>query len=156
MSVWTYTGDPASSDRDAVRFLIGDTIETAAIFQDEEIDWLVLQNGNIYFAAALAADAAAAQFAGAQSQGAVKTKTVGALSISYDDSARASEFRQLARDLRFRGAVNSTIITYSGGISKSDKQTREQDTDWDKPSFARGMHDNPNAGNQDPKLSQST
>jgi len=156
MSVWTYSGDPSLNSRDAVRFLIGDTVEAAAIFQDEEIDWLLTQNTNIYFAAALGADAAASLFTGASTSGGVKTKTVGALSISYtDDSAVASEFKSLGKSLRVRGAVNSAIEPFSGGISIADKKRLEDDTDWNRPNFSFGMHDNPQAGHN-PLLSTST
>ena len=37
---WSYSGDPASSDRDAIRFYIGDTDTTLQLLQDEDIDFL--------------------------------------------------------------------------------------------------------------------
>lgn len=141
--MFTYSGNPAYSSRDAVRLLIGDTVDTKAVFQDEELDWFLTQNTNIYFAAALAADAAAARFSGSESSGSVKTKTVGSLSISYADTERIAEYRTLGRELRYRGAINASWQPYAGGISISDKKTNEQDTDWDRGAFARGMHDYP-------------
>lgn len=147
MSVWTYSGDPDANDRDAVRFLVGDTVEASAIFQDEEIDWLLTQNSNVYFAAALGADAAASQFSSNAKAG-VKTKTVGALSISYSNTERAEEYRTMAASLRRRAAVHSVLIPYAGGTSKSDKELNEQDTDWNQPNFKIGQFDNPNAGSE--------
>lgn len=145
---WTYSGDPSASNRDAVRFLIGDTVDTSPLLSDEEIAWLLTQHGNIYFAAAGAAEVAASGFSNAAGYGAVKTKTVGSLSISYaEDEARAKEFRTLSKSLKVRGALSGGIIAYSGGISKSDKEALLSDTDWDRPWFSRGMHDNPQAGN---------
>ena len=38
---WTYTGDPASSDKDKYRFLMGDTIQSQPVLQDEEITYLI-------------------------------------------------------------------------------------------------------------------
>ena len=137
--VWTYSGDPAASDLDAVRFLLGDTVEASAIFQDEELEWVLTQASNVYIAASIAAESAASAFEGAA--GDVKTKTVGALSISYD-SEKAEKYRKLSRQLRFQGALHSTIVPYSGGISKADKETQEDDTDWVRPNFSIGMHDN--------------
>ncbi len=154
MSVWTYTGDPEANDRDAVRFLVGDTVEKDAIFQDEEIDWILTQNANVYFAAALAADAASAQFSSAAKDG-VKTKTVGALSISYSNTERAAEYRTMASGLRTRAATNSRFIFYAGGISIADKKTNEQDTDWNQPNFKLGQFDNPQI-QRNPALSTST
>lgn len=139
---FTYSGDPSASSRDAVRFLLGDTVEAQAVFSDEEIAWALTQNANVYFAAAVIADSAVAQFSGGNESD-VKTKTVGALSISYGSKEKAEEYRALGRSLRVRGAINSEIRPYSGGISVSDKKLEEQDTDWDKPAFARGMHDYP-------------
>lgn len=43
--MWTYSGNPASSNRDECRFLIGDTNEHAPIMQDEEIDYLISEAG---------------------------------------------------------------------------------------------------------------
>lgn len=41
---WTYSGNPSSSPRDHVRFLIGDTVEQAPLMTDEEIDFLLSNN----------------------------------------------------------------------------------------------------------------
>lgn len=40
---WTYSGNPATSRRDEVRFLIGDTDPQDPLLQDEEIDYLLAQ-----------------------------------------------------------------------------------------------------------------
>lgn len=39
---FTYSGDPSTSPKDEVRFLIGDTIKSQALFDDREI---IFQNG---------------------------------------------------------------------------------------------------------------
>ncbi len=38
---FTYSGDPSSSDRDYIRFAIGDTNSNTPILQDAEIDYVV-------------------------------------------------------------------------------------------------------------------
>ena len=43
---WSYSGDPADSQIDACRFLIGDTIASDPIMQDEEIQYLIDTYGN--------------------------------------------------------------------------------------------------------------
>ena len=53
---FTYV-DPTSGDRDKVRFLIQDTDSTDPHLQDAEITYLVSVWGNVYRAAAYAADA---------------------------------------------------------------------------------------------------
>lgn len=134
---WTYSGDPATSNRDAVRFLIGDTDESKPLVSDEEIAWELAQNNNnIYRAGAVLANTVAATFAQA-----VQTKSVGSLSITY--AARAESYNQLARRLAARVRTKSTIAPYAGGTSITDKQTREQDADWNRPDFEIGMSDYP-------------
>lgn len=134
---WTYSGDPATSSRDAVRFLIQDTNESAPLVSDEEIAWELSQhNNNLYRAAAVLANTVAATFAQA-----VQTKSVGSLSITY--AARSEAYTSLARRLAARVRSKSVIAPYAGGISISDKQTREADTDWNRPDFEIGMSDYP-------------
>ena len=134
---WTYSGDPASSNRDAVRFLIRDTNESDQLLSDEEIAWLLSQNGsNVYKAAVAGAFTVSASF----SDQAV-TKTVGALSLSYQ--ARSENYKNIARDLKAQyGVVGATFAPFASGISRDDKETQESDTDWDKPAFTRNMHRN--------------
>ena len=43
---WTYSGNPASSQRDELRFTIGDTNQAEPIMQDEELDYLITEYGS--------------------------------------------------------------------------------------------------------------
>ena len=95
---WTYSGDPASSDRDAVRFLIGDTDSTDQLLQDAEVSFCIAQAGpNLYQAAHDAAYAIASKFSRMAT-----SKSVGDLSLSYSDRAKA--FFDLANELLELGA----------------------------------------------------
>lgn len=42
---WSYSGDPATSEVDALRFMLADTDMTSPIFQDEELQYLIDQYG---------------------------------------------------------------------------------------------------------------
>lgn len=42
---WSYSGNPASSDLDELRFLLGDTNESEHIMQDEELEYLISEYG---------------------------------------------------------------------------------------------------------------
>lgn len=142
-----YSGNPDGSPEDAVRFLLQDT-STSEQITDAELNWLLSQNGsNVYKAAALGAELLASKFRNA------KTKTVGALSITYDLSAE--RYADLAKRLRAQIAkgLTSTIVPYSGGISKLDKELNESDTDWDKPFFTRKQFDHIGADMHRPELS---
>ena len=48
---WSYSGNPTGSDKDQVRFLIGDTDETDQLLQDEEINFLLQAKGSAQSAA---------------------------------------------------------------------------------------------------------
>lgn len=43
---WSYSGNPADSPLDELRFLTGDTNEAAQILQDEELQYLIAEYGN--------------------------------------------------------------------------------------------------------------
>jgi len=134
---FTYSGDPSASARDAVRFLLNDTVSPGEL-ADAEINWLVSQNPNVYRAAATGARRLAAQ----ANEG-VASKTVGSFTLTY--SERATKWLDLAAALenQAKKGVGSTIAPYSGGISKTDKELTADDEDFDKPWFYRDMFDNP-------------
>lgn len=97
----TYSGDPANSDLDAVRFLIGDT--SSFILSDSEIGFLIASEGNIYAAASQASLTMAASF------GRKADKSVGDLSIRYSD--RREHFLELADKLGGQSATKGLALT---------------------------------------------
>ena len=60
---WTYTGNPESSTKDEVRFLVGDTDKDDGLVQDEEINYALNVEGSSLRAAVRVARAIAAHFA---------------------------------------------------------------------------------------------
>lgn len=61
---WSYGGNPTSSKKDEVRYLVGDTTTTDQQLSDEEISYHLLQNSNNALEAAIdAADALMAKYA---------------------------------------------------------------------------------------------
>ena len=127
---WTYSGDPSSDDRDAVRFLIQDTDTNRQLATNEEIDWLLTQEVNVYTAAAAALQSVVNRQAG------IGSKKVGDLSITFDFAAAEKRIS----DLRLRGR-SSYEIPSAGGISVAEKDTNEADTDIPKPFFKRKQFD---------------
>lgn len=118
-----------------VRLLIGDTSSDAATehFTDDELNHFIAQEANSYFAAARAAEVLAAKFAGG-----VKSKSADGKSISYD---RAGDFSALAKSLRASARRATPGKPYAGGISKSDKELVEANSDRDAPAIELGLHD---------------
>lgn len=90
---WSYNSSLAS-DKDKVRLLTGDTDTTDQLLQDEEINYLLTETGNVLLAAGRAARAIAAKFARQAD------KEVGDLRVSLSQKAEA--YRKLADDLEKR------------------------------------------------------
>lgn len=97
---WTYSMDPTSSKKDAVRFLIGDTNPDDPMLQDEEIQFNLAEvNSDVYRASSNSCYSLAARFTGeAQST----SKSVGGLSISRSLGDKAQRYERLAKDLLIR------------------------------------------------------
>lgn len=129
---WTYSGDPSATNRDAVRFLIGDTDNTSQLVTDEEIAYMLTQEGSTSSAAARVCRSLAAKYARFMDQ------SVGDLNISY--SQRFKQFSEMASKLE-SDASSRVGIPYAGGISQSDKDSRESDTDRVLPASKVGVHD---------------
>ena len=107
---WNYGGDPASSDRDAVRFLVGDTIKERPLVYDKEVDYALSSQGSVVRAAAFVCDALAAKFS--------SQADVTIVSISKSFSSLADKFSQRAKDLRSDANVNAEF--FFGGNHKGD------------------------------------
>lgn len=106
---WTYGGNLSTSNRDLVRFLLGDVTQTPFSPQDAEVDyWITADTDPItakvdaYKAASEIASAMANRYA-VKSTSAVK---IGGMSLNYDYPLLAAQYRDLAtRLLEGRTAV---------------------------------------------------
>lgn len=131
---FTYV-DPTSGDRDKVRFLIQDTDSTDPHLQDAEVNYLISVWGNVYAAAAYAAETIAAKYAHKTNY----SRSIGDLSISESYATSAQEFRELANRLRAQELdlfPPSVKINASAIIATADKTVTTYKTD-----FYTGMHD---------------
>lgn len=109
---FTYTGDP-TSNRDRMRFELGDTKEAAHIVSDEDIAMAVAQEPtDVLRAAALCAESLAARFARETSEHNAQ--------VTFDHGAKQRHFEQLARKLRARAGVVSGIIGGRGDLGSSE------------------------------------
>jgi hypothetical protein len=139
---WTYlNGDPATSDRNKVRFLVGDTDEDDQLLQDEEIDWLLTTQSDPDQAAVLAAEAIAAKFARE-----ADTTNEG---LSISKSQRSKSYRDLVKVLASRVSTRAEISV--GGLVISEKEALDDDTDAVQPAFTRGQDDFPGTGLDRPR-----
>lgn len=95
---FTYSGNPASSPRDEVRFLLGDTTAAKINLQDGEIDYLLADGASVTTASIEGARALAARHSAISAT----SKSVGDLSLSYEHGQTAARFEALADRLRAR------------------------------------------------------
>jgi len=127
-SDFTYSGDPSTSEKDAVRFLISDTDMDDMMLTDTEIEWLIDQHPGTYMAASYAAELAGYKYAR------VINRQTGTTNLSLGQNnpflARAKELRTLAESNVAPAFANdnaASLIAAYGGIRP--------------PMFWVGMHD---------------
>lgn len=143
---WSYN-PILSTDRDQVRFLIGDTDTNDQLLQNEEIDFVLTEFTDVYQAALMALDVGIA----ALSRQAT-SKSVGPLSVSY--ASRIADMEKARKRIEVLAAKKGAAPTpYAGGISLADKETDEDDTDIERQ-FRVGMFDVP--GGLDPDSDLTT
>lgn len=135
-----YSGNPADSPADALRFYLQDTSGNAAtqILNDGEVAWLLQKSGNDPLRGAIRGALALAAKYSYDTGG---SKSVGPFSLTGEKAVEY--FRDLAAALQAELGSSQAVIVYSGGISVADKLMNESDRDWSKPWFKRGMHDHP-------------
>jgi len=101
--------------------------------QDEEINAAIALEGNKHLAAAICAESIAAKYARKMD------KRVGPLAEQH--SQKYTHYTELAK--RLRTEIATRVVPYCGGISQSDMQTVEADTDRTPADFAVGFQDTP-------------
>lgn len=133
IGTWTYSGDPSSSDRDAVRFEIGDTISDDPLLYDKEIEYAIAAENGTLSAAARCCEVVAAKFSR------LADRSLGPMSIKH--SQKAEQYRQLAKDLRSKAVTEagSDGAPSAGGIYIADRLAMEQNTSLIQPAFKRDM-----------------
>jgi hypothetical protein len=139
----TYSGDPATSDLDQVRFLLGDTDVSNALFTDAEIQWGVnvwgpLYGSDILVAAQLAENAAAAY---------AQQATYSADGVSVTFGPIGDALRAVAASLKnqYAMAAQSGVMPDAGGVTPGEGMIPNTRNFM----FGIRMDDNPSAGQQD-------
>ena len=130
---WTYSGDPSSSTRDAVRFLIGDTDTNDQLISNEEINYFVVEFNNARRSASEAARSIAAKFAR------LMNRSIGGLSADF--SAKYRQYLELADNLIAKEEMRPVSL-YISGYTKSEKELVELDDDRESTFSRKGIMDN--------------
>lgn len=127
---FTYSGNPAGSPLDQVRFLAGDTLAGTSLLQDEEIAYLLAKTGNEPIAAALLCiESMMVRCAH------MVDETVGRVSISY--SQRLTNLKEIRNMLASRQSRVDCALPIAGGISYSDKAKSQSNPDLVQPRFIK-------------------
>jgi hypothetical protein len=129
---FSYTAQIATSDRDAVRFELGDTDPNDPLLFDQEIDALLASEGSVIRAAVAGCQAILARLA-RRTQASVD-------GVSVARQQQREGYEALLRRLRRRLATQAATV-YAGGIAIGDKQTRDDDADRVRPAFTRDRFD---------------
>lgn len=143
---WSYSvTDLATSQKDQVRFLIGDTDSQDPQFQDEELNFALLIRGSVFGAAAEACLSLSSKLSRKADT------TTGELRTLYSSQARAYAARAGAYEVK--SAEIGGSLPFVGGISVTGKENAVADPDRVSPEFNREFTDNQNypispAGNQ--------
>jgi hypothetical protein len=131
---WTYSGDPTSSQKDAVRFIMGDTFRKDPLVFDGEILFALTQSTSTYGAAAIVCRSLASRFAR-------EADTVDK-DLQTRLSQRSSAFSKMASQFEQKASARSGVVPYAGGISIADRSRQIKQPDRVQPSFNTGMMDN--------------
>jgi hypothetical protein len=144
--VFTYSGDPSSADKDAVRFEIADTNPATPLLQDAEIEYAIMRetgtdageptsltDGDVFRSAARCMESLSRLFA------AQADTQVGSLKVAY--STQAQTYAQRAEELRVK--AQGMNAPYAGGQSISEKASNQADADLPQPLFTRREWSNP-------------
>lgn len=126
---WTYSGDPGSSTRDEVRFLIQDTDTTDRLLSNEEINYLITAYGDPYSAAIAAVVSLIASAARSEEE----SKSVGDLSLSRKAGARLQQWEALKRHLeaeRFRRTPAAPVVNPNAILPTDEGIVEGEGTDY--------------------------
>lgn len=128
---WTYSQNPSTSQKDEVRFLIGDTVSADPLLQDEEINYQLSKTSNVKLAAYICALAISAQFSR------LSDKSVGKVNFSL--SQKAMQYQRLAEKLQ--ADASALAVPFAGGLQVTEKKQSLSDRDSVQPVFRRGLMD---------------
>lgn len=131
MEDFTYSGNPNSNKRDAVRYLVGDTNKDDALLSDSEIDYELANEGQPFIAAANCCIVISIKLSRQIN------RTPKTLDLSRGQHAGLHELWIARAD-----ALRARAASHIGPIFASDCIAQEVASDMYPHIFDIGMHDN--------------
>jgi len=138
----TYSGNPSASDRDMLRFRIGDTDTSSALLQDAEYDAMIAAESSLNRRLASCLEAIGRKL--------LRQPNFALDKWREDRHEVAKSFLAEAKDLRKRSAAQGV---FAGDISKTTKDAQEEDTDRVAPFAHMGMDQFPGLTGTEPDTS---
>ena len=125
---FTYTAG-STADRDRVRLEIGDTDADRILYQDAELDDILVQEGSVMGAAARACETLAVKFA--------RDFDFTADGSQFKKSQVAAMYEKMAKRLRARARGTTTVMperhdAYSDDIKSDEATVGSPGLDWDR------------------------
>lgn len=130
---FTYSGNPANSKLDEIRFLLQDTDEADALLSDQEINFLIKKYSSVPRLITEACKILLAKFSR------YIDETNGKVSFKY--SQLTENYRQLLKEYEAKLCEAPSI--YIGGVYAKDYQENQHDNELVKPQFDDFIGDNP-------------
>lgn len=131
----SYSGDPTTSAKDAVRFHIGDTDPTNEYLNDAEINYMLTNNNNYVFKTA---HQACYQIAAKLSR--YVNESVGQVRVELSNLSK--QYIDLGEQLKQQMYKDGDPQIIAGGITKSDKESNTQNSELVIPKFTKDMEEN--------------
>lgn len=137
---WTYN-TALTATKDQVRLEIGDAVAGQTVtLQDEEINYAISHERNLWGASARCCEMLATQFLR------MADVRVGRGGTTLTYSIAAKQYWDRAKALRLK--ANGTIAPWVGGTSVDDKEALAESTGTVQPIFTKTAMDNPWVGGQ--------
>lgn len=126
---FSYSGNPATSALDLLRFLAGDTDEGVALLTDEEAAWLIAQNTTAALALRPALQVMLAR--------AAHDTLIREGNVEKNLSGRLETLQaMLTSDTALITAASVVFPAFLGGISIAERDARRADTDLIQPAWS--------------------
>lgn len=125
--IFSYNGN-LGTDKDKVRFNIGDTVENTMQYTDSEIYAILEQETTVRKATSRLLKTLITKYSLKASE------TVGKIKIDY-----AGVVENLKEALKLY--ISSSVTIYAGGMSKSGKEVYSDNSDLVQPYFYKGLRD---------------
>ncbi len=139
-ATWTYDATAlATSEKDQIRLLVGDTDSGAWLLADQEITFAISTSRNVWAAAAQCAENIGFLFTRR-----VDVKLGRAMQITYSKTAK--QYFELAKWLRGKSMASGGVVPYIGGAYMADKEAIGENEALVAPLFTKTQQQNPWTG----------